>query len=143
MPSRKPGCKRKFHFNQQLDKLAASGLIEFKPDQEVAARGTTYQATLTGSGAISQGGGPAVGERGVYVGGQNTGSINTLHLHVTVRIRLPHGEERKDHPVVDRIIQVDVDSIYSIKKWIADHWQWLLGTLVIPLIAWIWAKLQS
>jgi len=67
----------------------------------------------------------------------------TLHLHVTVRIRLPHGEERKDHPVVDRIIQVDVDSIYSIKKWIADHWQWLLGTLVIPLIAWIWAKLQS
>ena len=67
----------KFHFNQQLDKLAASGFIEFKPDQEAAARGTTYQATLTGSGAISQGGGPAVGERGVYVGGQNTGSINT------------------------------------------------------------------
>ncbi len=67
----------------------------------------------------------------------------TLHLHVTVRIRLPHGEERKDHPVVDRIIQIDVDSIYSIKKWIAEHWQWFLGTLVIPLIAWIWAKLQS
>ena len=68
-----------FHFNQQLDKLVASGFIEFKPDKvdAAAAGATTYQATLTGGGAIVQGGGTAVGERGVHVGGQNTGSINT------------------------------------------------------------------
>jgi hypothetical protein len=67
------------HFNQQLDKLVAGGFIEFKPDKgdAAAAGGNTYNATLTGSGAIVQGGGTAVGERGVYVGGQNIGTINT------------------------------------------------------------------
>jgi hypothetical protein len=43
-----------------------------------AATGSgAHQATLNGSGAIAQGGGTAVGAGGVYVGGQNTGQINT------------------------------------------------------------------
>jgi hypothetical protein len=38
----------------------------------------TYQASLTGSGAIAQGpGATAVGAGGVHVGGKNTGNINT------------------------------------------------------------------
>ena len=67
------------HFNQQLDKLVASGFIEFKPDKGdgAAVGGNTYNANLTGSGAIVQGGGTAVGAGGVQVGGQNTGTINT------------------------------------------------------------------
>lgn len=67
------------HFGQQLDKLVASGFIEFKPDQEAAAPGTTtYQATLTGGGAIAQGPGATAADAGsVVVGGRNTGSINT------------------------------------------------------------------
>ncbi len=69
----------KFKFNQQLDKLAASGFIEFQPDAgEAAAAGPiTQQANLTGDGAIAQGDGSAVGAHGVYIGGQNTGNINT------------------------------------------------------------------
>ncbi len=70
----------KFHFNQQLDKLVASGFIEFKPDKgkTAAAGDTTYQATLTGNGAIAQGAGAtAVGSGGVNVGGNSSGSINT------------------------------------------------------------------
>jgi hypothetical protein len=67
----------KFHFSQQLDKLVANGFIEFKPDKGEAGAGTTYNANLTGPGAIVQGGGTAVGPGGVYIGGQNTGSINT------------------------------------------------------------------
>ena len=40
--------------------------------------GATYNASLTGSGAIAQGNGAtAVGAGGVYVGGKNTGGINT------------------------------------------------------------------
>jgi hypothetical protein len=64
------------HFNRQLDKLAASGFIEFNPDTEGSA---AYNATLIGSsGAIAQGAGATtVGARGVSVGGNNTGDINT------------------------------------------------------------------
>ncbi|MGH8508925.1 MAG: NB-ARC domain-containing protein [Gammaproteobacteria bacterium] len=68
-----------FHFNQQLDKLAKNGFIELKWDKGEAAapHGNTYQATLTGSGAIAQGpGATAVGAGGVYVDGNNTGNIN-------------------------------------------------------------------
>ena len=68
------------HFSQQLDKLVANGFIEFKPDQSAQAvpAGTSYQATLTGDGAIAQGAdATAVGASGVFVGGKNTGNINT------------------------------------------------------------------
>ena len=88
----------KFHFNQQLDKLVASGFIEFKPDKgdAAAAGGNTYNATLTGSGAIAQGGGTAVGERGVYVG-DNAGTIVTgtqivAHYHAAISGRLTQEE---------------------------------------------------
>ena len=61
-----------------IDKLVASGFIEFKPDKEAAAAGATYQATLTDNGAIAQGrGAMAAGTGGVVVGGRNTGPINT------------------------------------------------------------------
>jgi hypothetical protein len=68
----------KYQFDRQLDKLAANEFKEFKFDKsEIAAPRTTYQATVTGGGAIAQGGGTAVGQGAVYVGGQNTGNINT------------------------------------------------------------------
>jgi hypothetical protein len=50
----------KLHFNQQLDKLVASGFI-VKPDKETAAGGVTYHTTIDTGG-------------GVYIGGNvNTG----------------------------------------------------------------------
>lgn len=70
----------KFHFDRQLDKLAAQGFIEFRPDKDgsAATDGTTYKANLTGSGAIAQGpGATAVGADGVSVGGNHSGNINT------------------------------------------------------------------
>ena len=66
------------HFSQQLDKLAANGFIEFKPEESDAAGGNSYDANGTGSGAIAQGPrSTAVGVGGVSIGGNNTGSINT------------------------------------------------------------------
>lgn len=67
----------KFHFNAQLDKLVASGFIEFKADESAVTGGVSYHAINTSNGAIAQGGGTAVGAGGVYVGGQHSVSINT------------------------------------------------------------------
>ncbi len=65
------------HFTQQLEKLADSGFIEFRWDDDRLGS-TTYQATLTGDGAIAQGKEAiAVAKGGVFVGGKNTGRINT------------------------------------------------------------------
>ena len=65
------------HFGQQLDKLAAGGFIEFRPEEAAGSGGDVYQATLTGNGAIAQGkGAQAVGAGGVLIGGNNSGNIN-------------------------------------------------------------------
>jgi len=56
---------------EQLAKKLDEALKQYAP-------GTSYTATLTGSSAIARGSGAqAVGERGVMVGGANSGVINT------------------------------------------------------------------
>ena len=70
----------KFHFNQQLDKLAENGFVELNSGASNSphADASSYQATLSGSGAIAQGkGATAVSERGVSIGGNSTGDIIT------------------------------------------------------------------
>jgi hypothetical protein len=61
-----------------------------------------------------------------------------LHLHVTLRIRLPFGEERKDHPVLDRKIVVRVNPAYSIKVFIVSYWKWIVTAFILPLIGLLW-----
>lgn len=62
----------------------------------------------------------------------------TLHLHVTLRIRLPFGEERKDHPVLDREIVVKVNPTYSVKIFFVSYWKWVVTALILPLIGLAW-----
>lgn len=59
-----------------------------------------------------------------------------LHLHVTLRIRLPFGEEKKDHPVLDREIVVSVNPVYSMKSFVATYWKWIVTALLLPLLGW-------
>jgi hypothetical protein len=71
---------------------------------------------------------------------QKTGT-RKLHLHVTLRIRLPYGEEKKDHPVLDRDVNVKINVKYSIKKFLKNNWKWVATTLAIPWTIWIWKLL--
>lgn len=65
-----------------------------------------------------------------------------LSLVVTVRIKIPdYGEERKDYPVFDRQIKVKVNPVYTIKTFIESYWQWIIVTILIPLIGWVVKKL--
>ena len=61
-----------------------------------------------------------------------------LHLHVTLRIRLPFGEERKDHPVLDREVIVKVNPVYSAGIFVSAYWKWMATALILPLIGLIW-----
>ncbi len=98
----------KFHFNRQLDKLAASGFIELKPEKDeiVPPPGDTYQTTLTGSDAIGQGA-PALGIGGVLVGGKNIGNINTgTRINTGGRAYIGDGVQAgRDFVGRDQIIQ--------------------------------------
>lgn len=68
------------HFSRQLEKLAANGFIEFRPDQaeKTSGDGDNYRAHASGNSAIAQGeGAKAVAPHGAIVEGNNTGNITT------------------------------------------------------------------
>lgn len=57
--------------------------------------------------------------------------IQSLLLTVTVSIKIPNfGEEKKDYPVFERQIKVKVNPIYSIKKFINNYRQLIIGAII-------------
>ena len=84
------------HFLQQLDKLAAKGVIQFKqPAPSAPSAGNSgFRAQVIGSGALAIGpGATAVGAGSVNIGGNNSGTINTgtqvIHHHGTNASDIP------------------------------------------------------
>ena len=61
-----------------------------------------------------------------------------LHLHVTLRIRLPFGEEKKDCPVLDRDVLVKINPTYSIRLFYLTYWKWIITAVVVPLLGLVW-----
>ena len=67
------------HFGDQLEKLAANGFVKFERDREASGSVADHSrhAVVHGSGAISQGDGPALGAGSVFVAGNHRGPIHT------------------------------------------------------------------
>lgn len=72
------------HFAGQLDKLIAAGFIDFQPDPAdwpMPQRDPLVTASLDGSGAQAIGpNATAVGAGGIYIGGENSGIVNSGKL---------------------------------------------------------------
>jgi hypothetical protein len=55
----------------------------------------------------------------------------TLTLCVTIRIDSPYvGGGRIAVPVLERDINIKVDMVYGTKRFVANNWQWLVGTAI-------------
>lgn len=65
------------------------------------------------------------------------GGDQKLNLIVTVRLQLPSvGEETRDYPVINRSIHVQVDPIFSVRRFFGANWQWLVTVIAIPVAGW-------
>jgi hypothetical protein len=62
---------------------------------------------------------------------------HSLHLHVSVRFKLPECEEIYDHPVMDRGLIVTVNYPYLVKRFATNHWKWIATAVLLPLLGWI------
>lgn len=60
-----------------------------------------------------------------------------------MRLRLQHGEEKKDHPVMDKEIIVNVNPAYSVKTFILQHWKWFASAIILPIIGLAWKYIAS
>jgi hypothetical protein len=61
---------------------------------------------------------------------------NNLLLRVTVSVLSDLGQTQRDIPVFDKLITVKASPLHNIGQFIGDNWQWLLGTIIFPLLVW-------
>lgn len=66
------------------------------------------------------------------------GGNNLLKLNVKIRIKEDGESYYKDIVVFDKKIKVKSNIKFSIITWISEYWQWLLVTILIPLIKWLY-----
>jgi hypothetical protein len=67
-----------------------------------------------------------------------------LSLIAMVRIVVPGAPAAvKDHPTLDRVIHVRVNPMFSAGRFMRSNWQWILGTLVLPVSVWAWKHRQA
>jgi len=63
-----------------------------------------------------------------------------LKIMVSVIVKSEEGTIKKDIPVYDEIISVKSNAIFTIKGFINQYWQWIMTTIIIPLIVWFYNK---
>ena len=67
---------------------------------------------------------------------KNSFRIDTLN--VKIRIKEDGESYYKDIVVFDKKINIKSNIKFSIITWISEYWQWLLVTILIPLIKWLY-----
>jgi len=65
----------------------------------------------------------------------NKSGNQILQLIVTVRIKIPGGEEKITYPVFERDINVKANPIYSITHFIEGYWQWIISSVIAIIVA--------
>jgi hypothetical protein len=66
--------------------------------------------------------------------------IRFLKLIVRVRVHVEDVITFKDITVFDRNIRVKSNIGYVSSNFITEYWQWLMTTIIIPLIIWFWNR---
>ena len=66
-------------------------------------------------------------------------------LHLTINAIITVGGERypRSLDVLKRDIDVDITAGQRIGMFLGTNWQWLVGTVVIPLAVWLWSKRRT
>jgi hypothetical protein len=72
----------------------------------------------------------------------NAGQSGTHALHLTINaVVMVAGEPYpRSVDVLRRDIQVDITAAQRVAVFLTGNWQWILGTIVVPLIAWLWGQ---
>ena len=60
-----------------------------------------------------------------------------LQLLVTVRVKVGKESGDRDLPVMKRLVHVMVNPIFSVKKFLVQHVEWILGSIFGAIFGWI------
>jgi hypothetical protein len=60
-----------------------------------------------------------------------------LRLLVSIRIKIRGKDEVVDLPSYEKEIAVGVAPAHALAHFSVKNWQWMAGTIIIPLLVWI------
>lgn len=63
-----------------------------------------------------------------------------LKLIIKIKIDTDGEVTYKDIVVFDKDIQVKANATFEVKNWLAEYWQWLMTTIIIPLVVWFFKR---
>jgi len=66
----------------------------------------------------------------------NSGDV---YLKLVIKIIIEENVKR-DIVVFDKKIYIEPDRIWSFKTWFSKYWQWLLSTIIIPILVWLYKR---
>jgi len=72
-----------------------------------------------------------------------TVGIHPLSLTLAALVDLPSGRATRSFPTYNKKIAVEVTATQQAKTFIASNWQWLWGTLLLPVGAFFWRQRSS
>jgi hypothetical protein len=64
----------------------------------------------------------------------------TLHLTINAIVTVDGERFPRSLNVLDRDIEVDITAMQRLGMFVGNNWQWLAGTIVIPLALWLWTN---
>jgi hypothetical protein len=65
---------------------------------------------------------------------------HTLHLTINAIIVVDGERFPRSLNVLNRDIEVDITALQQVGLFVEGNWQWLAGTIVIPLALWLWTN---
>lgn len=63
-----------------------------------------------------------------------------LRIVVNIKQSVDGKAILKDIPVYDEVIPIKSNIIFSLSRFISQYWQWIITTIVIPLVVWFYNK---
>jgi hypothetical protein len=63
--------------------------------------------------------------------------LQELDLMVGVRIKDAGSQEIRFEPSYDRKLNVKVDAVWVITRFVSKNWKWIIGTLLLPIVGYL------
>jgi hypothetical protein len=73
----------------------------------------------------------------------NEAGTQTLHLSIDAIVTVDGERFPRSLNVLDRKIEVEITAVQQLGMFIESNWQWVAGTIVIPLGVWWWTNRKN
>lgn len=68
---------------------------------------------------------------------------NDLLLRATVNVITDLGETPRDIPIFEKKVTVQASPFKATNQFFQDNWQWIAGTILIPLLLWGYKRIKT